>query len=126
MACNFKRLHERAINKVRKHETNDFRGETANEFALDANTDGLSVSEEEFKGFEPLIDAEIKIKELLAEQMKLQRPYACEICSRRFKTKYHLHEHAQRHFTKIVQYHCDKCDAHFLVTTHYKNHTCTK
>lgn len=126
VAYNFKRHYERAIKNVWENKANDLRCETPIGFASDANTeDTMSLSDEEFRGFQPIIDDGNKINELLTERRKLQKPSVCDICLKRFKNKYIMKYHAKRHLTKIGQYHCNKCNAYFLVSTHFKNHTCT-
>lgn len=50
--------------------------------------------------------------------------YQCELCKRGFQLKGQFQQHYLRHSTKPNQYHCQKCDLHFLVATHFHKHKC--
>lgn len=57
-------------------------------------------------------------------EIQEDRPFLCDICLRGFTVKGLLEQHRDRHRTKIRQHHCNKCGLQFLVTTHFKQHTC--
>lgn len=54
------------------------------------------------------------------------RPFACNLCGRRFKVKEHYETHCKRHLEKGQQFRCLTCGLCFLLKQHLTQHKCPK
>ncbi|XP_055596041.1 zinc finger protein ZFP2-like [Uranotaenia lowii] len=66
------------------------------------------------------MDPETAIKQL---EGPLEKPYACNVCGKEFRTKYNLQTHLRIHMGETAKlFQCEKCPRSFNQLTHLKTH----